>query len=237
MEVNLTPVETTITTELNYGLFIKYILVKLFTKIEKMNKEEITSKINTIPKIIKFAWDYQINQHLYLLIEPKKYKIFVNQKYELNKIDKIYIREDFGQLKFTETERKLFEISNSKIINVNYEALFLTESFEEILKDYKINFRTIKFIDICHNIIDNRIIDYYHYNKNNNLLDDRYEEFRLIFFSLNNILKENRFLRAKFPRFMKERGNITLKFLEDKDEEMDNFVEDVEKVIYFLTSK
>lgn len=237
MEVNLTPVETTITTKLNYGLFIKYILEKLFKKIEKMNKEEITSKINTIPKIIKFAWYYQINQNLYLLIDPKQYKIFVNQKYELNKIDKIYIREDFGQLKFTETERKLFEISNSKIINVYYEALFLNKSFEEILQDYKINFRIIKFIDICHNIIDTKIIDYYHYNKNNNLLDDKYEEFRLIFFRLNKILKENQFLRDKFPRFMKERGNILLKFLEDKDEEMDNFVEDVEKVINFLILK
>lgn len=236
LAVNLTPVETTITTELNYGLFIKYILVKLFTKIETMNKEEITHKINTIPKIIRFAWHYQINQNLYLLIDPKQYKIFVNQKYELNKIDKIYIREDFGNLKFTETERKLFEISNSKIINVNYEALFLNESFEEILQDYKINFRTIKFYDIC-NIIDTKIIEYYRCNQNNNLLDNKYEEFRLIFFSLNNILKENRFLRDKFPRFMKERGNIALKFLEDKDEEMDNFVEDVEKLIYFLTSK
>ena len=35
---------------------------------------------------------------------------------------------------------------------------------------------------------------------------------------------------------MKERGNISLKFLECKDDEMDIFIEDVEKIVIFQSS-
>ena len=236
LDKNITPVETTITTELNYGLFVKFIIQKLFKKIEEMDSNQIISKIETIPKVIKFAWFYQFNDYLYLSIDPRKYKIFVNQNYELKKIDNIYIKEDFGNIKYSEIEQKLFELSNSKIIKTNYKDLFLASSFDTLLEEYKNNFKSLKLIDICKNRIDYAISNYFYQNKYKNLCDKEFEDFRKIFFSLNKLLKENPSLKANFPQFMKERGNISLKFLECKDDEMDNFIEDVEKIVIFQSS-
>ena len=236
LDKNITPVETTITTELNYGLFVKFIMNKLFKEIEGMDSNQIKSKIEIIPNVIKFAWDYQINDYLYLLIDPRKYTIFVNQNYQLKKIDKIYIKEDFGNIRYSKIEQKLFELSNSKIIETDYNNLFLASSFDILLEDYKNNFKSLKLIDICKNRIDYAISNYFYQNKNKNLFDTEFEEFRNIFFSLNKLLKDNPSLKANFPQFMKERGNISLKFLECKDDEMDNFIEDVEKIVIFQSS-
>ena len=236
LDKNITPVETTITTELNYGLFVKFIMNKLFKEIEGMDSNQIKSKIEIIPNVIKFAWDYQFNDYLYLLIDPRKYTIFVNQNYQLKEIDKIYIKEDFGRIKYSKIEQKLFELSNSKIIETDYNDLFLASSFDILLEDYKNNFKSLKLIDICKNRIDYAISNYFYQNKNKNLFDTEFEEFRNIFFSLNKLLKDNPSLKANFPQFMKERGNISLKFLECKDDEMDNFIEDVEKIVIFQSS-
>ena len=236
LDKNITPVETTITTELNYGLFVKFIMNKLFKVIEKMDSNQIKSKIEIIPNVIKFAWDYQFNDYLYLLIDPRKYTIFVNQNYQLKEIDKIYIKEDFGRIKYSKIEQKLFELSNSKIIETDYNNLFLESSFDKLLDEYKNNFKSLKLIDICKNRIDYAIYNYFDQNKSKNLFDTEFKEFRNIFFSLNKLLKENPSLKANFPHFMKERGNISLKFLECKDDEMDKFIEDVEKIVIFQSS-
>lgn len=236
LDKNITPVETTITTELNYGLFVKFIMQKLFKVIQKMDSNQIISKINIIPNVIKFAWEYQFNDYLYLLVDPRKYTIFVNQNYKLKKIDNIYIKEDFGNIKYSKIEKKLFELSNSKIIKTDYNDLFLASSFDELLNEYKNNFKPLKLIDICKNRIDFAISNYFYQNKNKNLFDEEFGEFRYIFFTLNKLLKENPSLKANFPQFMKERGNISLKFLECKDDEMDNFIEDVEKIVIFQSS-
>ena len=213
--------EITITTELNYGIFVNFILKKLFNIIEKMNHEQIISKVETIPKIIKFAWEYQFNENLCLLIDPKGYKIFVNQNNELKKYEDIYLKEGFENFKYSEIEEKLFELSNSKIINMNYKELFLASSFDMVLGEYKNNFKSIKLIDICKNRIDYSITNYFYHNKHCNLLDKKYEEFRIFFFGLNKLLKENPSLKGYFPQFMKERKNISLKLLECQDDEMD----------------
>lgn len=209
---------------------------KLFKEIQKMDSNLIKSKIKIIPNIIKFAWEYQFNDYLYLLVDPRKYTIFVNQNYKLKKIDNIYIKEDFGNIKYSEIEQNLFELSNSKIIKTDYNDLFLASSFDELLGEYKNNFKPLKLIDICKNKIDSAISNYFYQNKNKNLFDKEFEEFRTIFFKLNKLLKENPSLKANFPQFMKERGNISLKFLECKDDEMDNFIEDVEKIVIFQSS-
>ena len=61
-----------IKAELNYGIFCSFILDKIFKKIEVMNGNEISSKFDVIPKIIKFAWDYQFNKYLSVSIDPKE---------------------------------------------------------------------------------------------------------------------------------------------------------------------
>lgn len=80
---NLSPVEINNTAELNYILFVKHILIQIFRLIENMDKNTIISKINIIPKAIKFAWDYQFDENFTLSIDPKKYKIFINQNNRL----------------------------------------------------------------------------------------------------------------------------------------------------------
>ena len=101
---------------------------------------------------------------------------------------KIYILKGFENFKYSEIEEKLFELSNSKIINMNYKELFLASSFDMVLGEYKNNFKSIKLIDICKNRIDYSIINYFYHNKHCNLLDKKYEEFRIIFFGLNKLL-------------------------------------------------
>ena len=81
LEINKDSIET----ELNHGIFVKFILNKLFKYIEGMSKKLILEKIQIIPKLIKYAWEYEFKDYLYLGIDPKKYKIFVNQNYELKK--------------------------------------------------------------------------------------------------------------------------------------------------------
>ena len=54
--------ETDITTELNYGMFLNFIIEDTFNKIQSWTKNEILSKKEIIPKIIKFIWDYQSDE-------------------------------------------------------------------------------------------------------------------------------------------------------------------------------
>ena len=162
-------------------------------------------------------------------------KIFVNENYGLNKIEKIYLKEDFDNLNGSEIEKKLFEISNSSIVNIDYKEMFLECNFNAIFSDekYKNNFKSMKLIDICQKTIDYRISNYCYINKNSNLMNPEFLEFRKIFRNLTSLLKYNPSMKKNFPQFLRERGNIALKFLECKEEEMDDFIEDVMKVVFF----
>ena len=236
---NIQLVNIEILNELNYGLFLKFILKMMFAKIQNMQIELIKDNIKIIPEIIKFAWDYQFNEYLNLLVDPKQYKIFVNENYGLNKIENIYLKEDFDNLNGSEIEKELFEISNSSIVNIDYKEMFLECNFNAIFSDekYKNNFKSMKLIDICQKTIDYRISNYYYKNKNANLMNPEFLEFRQIFRNLASLLKYNPSMKKNFPQFLRERGNIALKFLECKEEEMDDFIEDVMKVVFFKANE
>ena len=273
---NIRNVETEITTELNYEIFIKFILEKLFKFIEGMNeindykiiveyeknkenkennrnlqisveefnslyekyrnipnKDKIKKKIETIPHLIKFAWKYQSDDDVNLKINLKSYNIFVNQNYKFKKLEEIYLKEKFGNLKYTDIENQIFQLSKSKIINVDYKENFLASFYDTILFEYRTKFKTKKLIDICKNAIDYKIYDFFYCNKNQNLIDRKYEDFRKAFFALNKILKLEPSLKTNFPQIMRERGNISLKLLECDEGEMDNFIEDIERIVTF----
>ena len=91
--------------------------------------------------------------------------------------------------------------------------------------------------DICQ-IVENRLIEYYEKNKNNNILDNDHRSFTHVFFKLNDILRnapDASKLKSNFPRFMRQRGIIALKFL-DVNDEMDDFIDDIRRVVEFKTA-
>ena len=63
-----------------------------------------------------------------------------------------------------------------------------------------------------------------------------HKEFRDYFFNLNKLIKKHPELTNKFPQFLRNRGNITLKFLEHDDSSMDAVVENVERMVTSKTS-
>lgn len=131
-----------------------------------MKEDEIKKKIDIIPKVIKFSWDYKHNYNLFLSISTRDYKIFINEKYEKKKIKDVYFKIDFGQYNY-EIEERLIDISNSKFVGEDYKAKFIAKSFEEILsKKYKNNFNFISFENFCFNI-DNNFCSYYRYKSIN----------------------------------------------------------------------
>ena len=88
--------------------------------------------------------------------------------------------------------------------------------------------------EICGKI-EYKLIDYYEKNKKNNIIDKKYKSFRDVFFRLNDILKNainTTNLKEQFPRFMRLRGSIALKFL-DVNDEMDSFIDDIRRVVEF----
>lgn len=92
--------------------------------------------------------------------------------------------------------------------------------------------------EICRSI-EYKLIEFYEKNVNNNFLDKKYESFRKVFFQLNKILKtatDSTNLKKNFPRFIRLRGAIALKFLDVYDE-MDNFIDDIERVVEFKTAE
>ena len=184
---NIKNVETEITNELNYEIFIKFILEELFKFIEGMNeineykiiveyeknkenkeknrnlqlsvgefnslyekyrnienKDTIKKKIETIPHLIKFAWKYQSDDDVNLKINLKSYNIFVNQNYKFKKLEEIYLKEKFGNLKYTDIENQIFQLSKSKIINVDYKEKFLASFYDTILFEYRTKSKTKK---------------------------------------------------------------------------------------------
>ena len=82
--------------------------------------------------------------------------------------------------------------------------------------------------------IESKLFDYFEtfikkklYEPNEN----SYKSFRTVFFKLNDILKNAKYLKKNFfRRFMRKRGDIALKFL-DKDDDMDSFIDNIRKTV------
>ena len=187
VEMNKDPTEM----ELNHRIFLQFILNNIFQYIEGMSKELIKEKIQIIPKIIKYAWEYQFDEYLSLGINPKKYKIFVNQNYELKKIEEIFIKEGFDNLKYSEIEKELFDLSTQPPINIDYKSMFLEKNFDKVLEKYKYKFKSKTLIEICKNNIDSKIIEYYHKYSSEDLMKKNHKEFRDCFFGLNKLIKKH----------------------------------------------
>lgn len=196
-------------------------------------KEEVDKKIEMIAYLIKFAWDYQFNDYLYLAIDPKKYKIFVNQKYELQNISNVYIKEDFGNFKYTEVEQELFDLSVKKPISIDYEKMFLSKNYDIVLNEYRNNFKSLKLSDIYQKI-DYNLTSFYDDYKTKNLNAKDFKGFGDVFFALHNILKKNKELRGNFPKFMRERGAIALRILNDEDD-LDDLIDEVRGAVLCKT--
>jgi hypothetical protein len=222
---NIVQKEEDVTVSLNYGIFVSYVLEKIFKKIEIMNSNEISSKIELISKIIKFSWDYQFNNDFRVNIDPKEYKIFINQYNQQRYIKDIYIKKNFESIKYSDVDNQLFELAKSNIIGKDYLNLFLAYPLDkELVTKYENNFKPIELRDVC-KYIDDKIVSYTIYT--NSLAGVQHKPYREIFFKLNEILKNTSFLKYYFDRLIKERGQISVKFLVSDEKEMDKFVEDV----------
>ena len=229
--INLRNMETTI--EINYGIFLKHILTETYKFIEQITEQDISSKVDIIAKTIEFGWKNQENDKLNLLVDPSKYKIFVNANNKFDKMENLKFTLDF-QIN-DENIKNLIETAKLSPINCDFNNNILCPSFINILAAYKKKFKTLEINEICKNEIDSRLIDYYKNNYNKNLLDNEYKSFRNVFFKLNGILKRASYLKKYFPRFEKNKGQICLKFL-DENEYLDYFIEDVEIVVEFKTA-
>ena len=55
---------------------------------------------------------------------------------------------------------------------------------------------------------------------------------------LNSILKESPYLKAFFPRLIRNRGTISISFLEFTSEtDMEDFIDDIRKMVSFELAK
>lgn len=237
---NITLEETDTTTELNYGIFLNFILENTFNLIQSWTRNELISKKEIIPKIIKFIWDYQSkqdeNKYLNILVDVTKYKIFVSQNDEINKIENLSYTINFD-LKAPEITQ-LFEIAKLAPISLDLEKKILCKSFLDELKDYANKFNPVKLDEICKNEIDYKLVDYYERNKNQNLLKEPHIYFIKVFFMLNSLLKASPHLKAYFPRLIRNRGIISISFLEFTSEnDMEEFIEDIRKMVSFELAK
>ena len=225
--------ETKAMTELNYGMFLNFILKDTLNNIESMSINEILLKKEYIPKIIKFSWVCQPNKYLKVLVDPTLYKIFINQSNKVTKFANInyahYFPTDAPEIV------QILELSELQPINLDFKQNILCKCFADELKDYKYKFNQLKLEQICKNEIDYKLVEYYEQNKNGNLLEKKHESFRRVFFKLNEILKSSPYLKQSFPRLIRYRGAIALSFL-DVSNDMEEFIEDIKRMVnYKLT--
>ena len=236
---NITLEATYITTELNYGMFLNFILDDTLNRIQSWTKNEILLKKEIIAKIIKFIWDYQSNEkenkYLNILVELTNYKIFISQNNELFYIEDLSYTIDFAVEKEIS---QLFEIAKLEPIKLDFKSKILCQSFLDELKKYRNKFKPMTLDEICRKEIDYKLVDYYERNKNQNLLKEPHKSFLNVFFKLNSILKSSPYLKEYFPRFICYRGIISISFLEfSKDSDMEDFIEDIRKMIIFETAE
>ena len=240
---NLAFVETDATTELNYGIFLNFILDNTLNLIQSWSKNEIISKKEIIPKIIKFIWDYQSkedeNKYLNILVDVTKYELFISQNDENVNINNLSYTINFDLNDLNKPEiAQLFEVAKLDPINLDYKNKILCKSFLDELRDYSNKFKQLKLDDICKNEIDNKIVDYYEKNKSQNLLREPHLNFIKVFFKLNSILKASPYLKAFFPRLIRNRGTISISFLEFTSEtDMEDFIDDIRKMVSFELAK
>jgi len=225
--------KTEIVTELNYGIFMTYILLKTLKFIESMKSEVIIEKIEAIPQIIKFAWKYRGNEYLNLSVNPDNFRIFLNRNNEFDKIENLKFEENLDKVNNNDIE-KILAIAKMPPVDCDFKKVLLSESFTKVLVEYKNKFNPMPLSEICEYWIDKKLIEYYE-NNNKDLLGKRHKSFRDAFFALNDILKNSTALRNNFPRFMRKRGDISLRFLEVDD--MDTFIDDIKKVVEFKTAE
>ena len=219
--------------EINYEIFLRHMLIVTYNFIEKIPEKDIISKLDIIASTIEFAWNKK-HEKLNLAVDPSKYKIFVNGN---NKFD--YMENLSFSLKFDMTEdyvKKIFEIAKSFPIECDYNNILLSPVFIKILGDYSNKFKTLGLYEICKNQIDYKFIEYYTKVQNKDLLNKDFDSFREIFFKLNEFIKNNPNMRDYFPGFKRNRGIICLKFLE-VDQYLDEFIDDVKKLVEFKTAK
>ena len=131
----------------------------------------------------------------------------------------------------------MFDLSNQPPIKTDYKSKFLEENFDKVLKEYKINFGSITLLEICKNNIDSKIIEYYYKYSSEDLTKKNHKEFLDCFFGLNKLIKKYPELKTKFPQFLRERGNISLKFLKHDDSIIDAFMENVERKVSSKTAQ
>ena len=214
--------------EMNYGILLKHILIETYKYIEKMSEKDIKNKKITIARTIKFGWEYLDNNNLNLSVDPSIYKIFLNENNKFDKMENLKFSLNFNLN--DENIKNLFETAKLSPIEYDFNKDLLTTTFIDILKEYKNRFKTLDIKEICKNEIDNKFIEYYESIKSYNLKDINYQNFREVFFKLNDVIKKSSNLKKYFPRFERIKGDICLKFLNVED-----FIEDAKK--YFQRKK
>ena len=62
-------------------------------------------------------------------------------------------------------------------------------------------------------------------------MNEEHKDFREVFFALHKLIKRNPNLKNNFPQFKREKGNISLKFVETEERDMDKIVDQVEDIV------
>ena len=193
-----------------------------------MNEGQIPARIEIISKIIKFAWRYQDNQFINLAVDPRNYRIFVNQNNRFKRIENIRFKEEFGQAN-NDDITNLFELARSPPIEYDFKNDFLSQIFADNLNEFRNRFSTKTLREICATI-ENKLLEYFRNINDNNINALNHRPFRKAFFKLNDILKNANYLKQYFTGFMHERANIALKILDNQDE-IDNYIDDIKQKV------
>ena len=132
--------------EMNYGIFLKYILIETYKYIEKMSEKDIKNKKITIARTIKFGWEYLDNNNLNLSVDPSIYKIFLNGNNKFAKMENLKFSLNFNLN--DENIKNLFETAKLSPIEYDFNKDLLTTTFIDILKEYKHRFIHLILINI-----------------------------------------------------------------------------------------
>lgn len=219
--------------EINYEIFLRHILTETYKFIETIPEKDILSKVDMIAKSIEFSWICSDKYKLNLSVDPSKYKIFVNGNNKFDKMENLRFSLNFKIE--DENIKKLFEIAKLYPIECDFNNYLLSANFINILSEFSNKFKTLEIREICKNEIDYKLTEYYENNKNKDLHDNKFKNFTDVFFKINEVIKKAPYLREYFPRFRRMRGVICLKFLE-VDKDLDEFIDDVRRMVLFKTS-
>jgi hypothetical protein len=218
------------TNNLNYMIFINYIIEKICDQVDKAGNFENIKKnfygiknVNDLEKFLiklaKFIWDSQNSDYCIkscIDLDTSEKTIFLNMT-KMNKllsIKNIKIKEN--SILSKEEEEIILDLGKNKYINKDYRSMLLNENLSKGLSSYKNRFHLYNIKDICFEI-DQSIMKY---DQEMLKKEDKYDK---DFFNLtkiiNNLKIKKELMKDLFPFFWKNKSRIIINCIDEEEKE------------------